>query len=60
MVVLDEDGDSRLAAVMQKTCNLDRSYYEDDELSDDFDEYDCEESKTYSAYKRKLIKDLDK
>lgn len=56
----DEDGDSRLAAVMQKTCNLDRSYYEDDELSDDFDEYDCEESKTYSAYKRKLIKDLDK
>jgi hypothetical protein len=39
---------------------VDRSYHEDDDNSDDFEEYDGEDSKAYSAYKRKLIKDLEK
>ena len=40
---------------------LDRSFYEDESENedDDYDEYDNETSKSYSAYKRKLIRDLD-
>ena len=38
----------------------DRSYYEDEENSDDYEEYDDEDSKSYSAYKRRLIKELEK
>lgn len=56
----DEDEDYKLSAFLKKSCNLDRSFYEDEELSDDFDDYEGEDSKSYSAYKRKLIKDLEK
>lgn len=57
----DED-DEELTYYMKKSCNLDRSYYEDEsENEDDFDEYDNETvSKSYCAYKRKLIRDMNK
>lgn len=44
---------------MKKSCNIDGSFYGDDSENDDFDEYDNETSKAYSAYKKKLIKDID-
>lgn len=56
----DEDGDHKLSEAFGKNCNLDGSYYEDEECSDDYEEYNNEDSKSYSAYKKKLIKDLDK
>lgn len=56
----DDESDYKLSAILRKSCNLDRSYHEDDENSDDYEEYDGEDSKAYSAYKRKLIKDLEK
>lgn len=57
----NEEDDNKLSAILKKTCNLDGSYYEDDENSDDLDEeYNGEDSKSYSAFKKKLIRDLDK
>lgn len=61
----DEDNEmgNRLTRLTLKSSNADRSFYEDEsenEEDDDYDEYDNETSKSYSAYKRKLIRDLEK
>jgi len=55
----DEEMGNKLTRLTLKSSNADRSFYEDDSENDDYDEYDDETSKSYSAYKRKLIRDLE-
>jgi hypothetical protein len=57
----EDDEEKKLSRFMKKSCVLeDNSFYEEDSENDDYDEYKNEDApKSYNAYKRNLLKEID-
>lgn len=55
----DEEGDGKLSSYLKKSCALDRSYYDEDGDSDEYDEKDTAAPISYTAYKKRTLRELE-